>query len=97
MGQTSRVQGRATTVSRTRTGSMQVIYHSTVVIEWGDKNIILNSGGWKTLTTKTRMNQAMNQYGLGYSVFQKDFEWHVVNQKTGAVIAYEDGMTLPRL
>lgn len=59
-----------------------VRYHSTdVVAISGDDltgyTVILNHGGWTTATTKTRMNQAMREYGLPISVYQKDFEWFV--------------------
>lgn len=54
-----------------------VKYHETDVVKFNDFEIILNSGGWYTDTTKTRMNQASNQYRLGYKVFQKDFDWFV--------------------
>jgi hypothetical protein len=54
-----------------------VAYHNTFVVCASDKTIVLNTGGWFTVTTKTRMNQASNQFGLGYRVFQKDFRWYV--------------------
>lgn len=76
MGQTSRVAGRNTKVFD-RDGDKCVQYHATIVVRWNDKRIILNTGGYETVTTKTRMNQASNQYGLGYSVYQKDHQWFV--------------------
>lgn len=39
--------------------------------------LFLTAGGWWTNTTKNRMNQASNQFDLGYNVFQKDFNWFV--------------------
>jgi hypothetical protein len=74
MSQTQVVRGVATRVDY-KTGKdnlrTQVWYHSTCVVEF-DKDVIkLCTGGWRTATTKTRMNQASNQFGLGYSVYQK--------------------------
>ena len=58
---------------------MQVItYWSTPVVKFDSQKIILNTGGWKTTTTKARMNQASNQYNLGYQVAQKAFKWFVI-------------------
>ena len=54
-----------------------VRYHQTDVVKFNHEKIILNSGGWNTFTTKTRMNQASNQFGLGYYVYQRDFDWYV--------------------
>ena len=54
-----------------------VVYHNTAVVQFNNDKIILNSGGWDTRTTKTRMNQASNQYGLRFSVYQVDFAWYV--------------------
>jgi len=54
-----------------------VIYHSTAVVKYDFDKIILNTGGWRTSTTKTRMNQSSNQFNLGFQVYQKDFDWFV--------------------
>jgi len=79
MSQTHKVGKTATTVTRYFTGELSVVYHRTEVVHVsGDGSIItLNNGGWRTNTTKLRMNQAANQYGLGYQVYQKDFSWFV--------------------
>lgn len=68
-----------------------MVYHSTEVVRATATIVTLDSGGYRTHTTKTRMNQAANQYGLGYQVFQKDFEWFVGYH--GAVHPFQDGMT----
>ncbi len=57
---------------------LMVTYHNTVVVKvTNNRYVTLNSGGWYTNTTKTRMNQASRQYGLRYSVYQVDFTWYV--------------------
>lgn len=63
-----------------------VKYHNTNVVKFNDNKIVLNSGGWWTPTTKNRMNQTSNQFGLGFRVFQKDFVWFVDYQ--GATIKF---------
>lgn len=54
-----------------------VTYHSTQIVKFNEKEIILNTGGWSTSTTKNRMNQASNQFNLGYQVWQEKGEWFV--------------------
>lgn len=76
MAQTREVRGVATSVFASH-GTTRVNYRGTTVVEFDAESIRLNTGGWKTVTTKTRMNQAANQFGLGFSVFAKDFEWWV--------------------
>jgi hypothetical protein len=77
MAQTHTVRGVATEVIRD-SGSIIVRYHATnVVVVAMDGTITLNTGGWRTVTTKLRMNQAARQFHLGYRVCQKDFNWYV--------------------
>lgn len=64
-------------------GMMTVMYRDTAVVKFDYQKIILNAGGWRTYTTKMRMNQASNQFKLGYRVYQKEGDWFVVyNKKT---------------
>lgn len=58
-------------------GRLTVVYHSTPVVERTETEIVLDTGGWFTQTTKTRMNQASSQFGLRYQVYQKNFQWFV--------------------
>ena len=79
MAQTRKVRGVATQI-HAENGWMIVTYHSTDVVKWTDNTVVLNTGGWKTATTKTRMNQAANQFDLGYSVYQRNFDWYVTTK-----------------
>ena len=57
---------------------LMVTYHSTPVVKViNDRYVVLNSGGFRTNTTKRRMNQASLQYSLGFQVYQVNFEWYV--------------------
>jgi len=67
---------KATTVTFLN-GETVVVLYSTPIVRYSDKKIILNTGGWRTSTTKNRMNQASKEYGLGYTVYQKNFDWYV--------------------
>lgn len=79
MTQLSKCQGVATTISTDATGALCVTYHNTVVWQrTAEGKIILRTGGWKTATTKLRMNQAFNEFGgYPYCVFQRKGDWFV--------------------
>ena len=68
-----------------------VKYHNTKVVRFNDDEIILNTGGWFTATTKTRMNQAASQFNLGFKVYQKNYEWVIEFRDT--VIHWGRGRT----
>jgi len=97
--QTQIVRGTATKI-REEGGQTIVSYHKTDVVKFTKKVITLNSGGWKTATTKNRMVQASNQFGLGFSVFQKQGGWFVdpdTSDIMSEIVAFSDGMTIDRL
>jgi hypothetical protein len=75
-GDPNYVHGVATNVVEDGKVTM-VVYHSTPVVKFTESKIILNTGGWNTQTTKNRMNQASNQFGLGYQVRIKNGTWVV--------------------
>jgi len=65
-----------TTISNENGLTRVTLYH-TDVVTFDDKEIILDTGGYETLTTKDRMNSTSEKYGLGYRIFQKDYAWYV--------------------
>lgn len=76
-------------------GMTKVVYHSTPIVSFDSETIILNTGGWQSVTTKRKMNQASSQFGLGFSVTQKNFEWFI-NFKGETFPFDKDVMTLER-
>lgn len=87
----------ATTIRTDPNGWTNITYHATTVVTFNNRYVILRTGGWRTATTKARMNQASNQYGLGYQVSQMDFKWYVndeemkgskiiIDRKTGKIL-----------
>lgn len=59
------------------TGFYEVKYHNTIVVAFNDDIIVLDNGGYRTHTTKTRMMQTSNEFNLGFTVYQRAFEWFV--------------------
>lgn len=66
-----------TKIESSPAGQTQVIFYNTPVVSFNNKQIILNSGGWWTMSTKKRMNQVSDFYNLGFRVFQKAGDWFV--------------------
>jgi hypothetical protein len=54
-----------------------VSYVHTRIVEWDAHSVTLRTGGWRTVTTKRKMNQAARQFGLGYGVHQRKGRWYV--------------------
>jgi len=44
-------------------GRSVVTLHNTDIVTFDEENIILNTGGWSTATTKARMNFVSDKYG----------------------------------
>ena len=74
---------------------LAVTYVSTAIVKRDGNRITLNSGGWKSVTTKRKMNQAASQFALGYGVYQKCGKWFVI-LPTGNHVPFHDGMTFNR-
>ena len=75
MSQTQRISKNNTAIIHHTNGNISVILHSTEIVTIKTDVIELNTGGYFTATTKTRMNQVSNEMGLGYQVYQKKGEW----------------------
>ena len=87
-----RTVGSHKTVVFTQGGVTRVVYQSTAVVEFSDLIITLNTGGWFTSTTKTRMNQASNQFELGFRVYQKKGQWFVNAKYYDEPLPFVDGV-----
>ena len=88
-----------TQIVRTKQHTM-VIYRGTPVVTFTASSVELQTRGWYTTTTKSRMNQASRQFGLGFSVYQEAHQWYVVLPKRfpcqlPITIPYTEGMTFP--
>jgi hypothetical protein len=81
-------------------GVIKYIYHNTIVVSFNPQTMtaVLNSGGYKTATTKHRMNQFAIEHNLNFGVKQKNYDWFVVFYKNGKwseEIPFEDYMLFP--
>jgi len=74
----------ATSLHRLDDNAIGLKYHSTFVIVWNrNGSIQLSSGGWHTVTTKSRINDFLD-YGIA-RLYQSEFHWFLAlkNDKEG--------------
>lgn len=89
--------GRGTRLVRLDSGCIAVEYHETNVVTYFDNgSVMLNSGGWKTSTTKARFDE----YGpRGWRVYQEKGSWYLINYADNGWdkenrMVYKDGVVL---
>ena len=71
-----------------------IVLHRTAIAVYDHKNeaLKLNSGGYTTNTTKSRLNAILDEVMYGAKVFQKNFDWYLsYNNQT---VDFWDGMIL---
>ena len=59
------------------TNCSTVVLHRTAiaVYDHNTQALKLNTGGWATVTTKSRLNAILSQLITGASVFQRNWNW----------------------
>ena len=74
--------------------SIHLKLHDTYIITWyQDGRTELNSGGWRTVTTKARLNEHLS----GHYISQVKGQWYVCRYQNGKhedVCMFEDGVTI---
>ena len=76
------------------TNCSTVVLHRTAIAVYDHKNqaLKLNSGGYTTNTTKSRLNAILDEVMYGAKVFQKNWDWYLsYNNQT---VDFWDGMIL---
>jgi hypothetical protein len=59
--------------------------HSTHIVKfYEDGRVTLHTGGWRTVTTKDRINEFITG-----RVYQKNHDWYYVGHNTEGAIAWE--------
>jgi len=77
-------------------GDKTIRLYTTDILQYKGDKIIFNSGGYKTVTTKSRINQFLP---AGVYLYQKDYEWYIAdNRKKNieGVTKFFNGIELPR-
>jgi hypothetical protein len=72
-----------------------LILHNTNIVIFNNDRILLNTGGFETALTIRRMNQASEEFGLGYHVFRRVgtlyCNYHPVPNKFSKTQQFTDG------
>ena len=71
-----------------------IVLHRTAIAVYDHKNqaLKLNTGGWYSVTTKSRLNAILSELKCGFRVFQKNFDWYLsTNNQT---VDFWDNMIL---
>lgn len=74
MPQVSKISKNNTTTTIDGHGRIDsvTLHHTRILeIDWGKGEITVNTGGYNTVTTQTRLNQAFNQLGLPFRASRK--------------------------
>lgn len=79
----------ATYLIRNENGSISMVYQNTKVVTWNrNHTVIVQTDGYRTVTTKRRLNQGTRHY-----VFQHKHNWFITVD--GKIHPFTDGMILP--
>ena len=76
------------------TNCSTIVLHRTAIAVYDHNTnaLKLNTGGWYSVTTKSRLNAILEEVKYGCKVFQKNFDWFVsYNNQTRN---FWDGMIL---
>lgn len=96
MSQTQRISKNNTTVIRDGNSTVVTLHSTKIVTTMYDPRrgncIVLDTGGWNTVTTRTRMNQVSNEMDLGFCVSQLKGQLCVIFQ--GQTVAFNRSVIL---
>jgi len=76
------------------TNCSTVVLHRTAIAVYDHNTsaLKLNTGGWYSVTTKSRLNAILQEVMYGASVFQKNFNWFL--NYNNVTHDFNDGMIL---
>ena len=71
-----------------------IVLHRTAIATYDHNTqaLKLNTGGWHSVTTKSRLNAILSEVKSGCNVYQKDFNWFV--SYADQVVSFFDNMIL---
>jgi len=72
-----------------------VYLHGNCIAQVADNYVRLLDGGWRTATTKSRLNAILHECGANFdSIFQKKGEWFFHDSLRSVDIPFENGMVI---
>ena len=76
----------------TNCSSVYLHGHQIATVDHHNSAVKLSSCGWQTVTTKSRLNAILEEVKYGCSVFQKNWNWYLRNDRK--FVDFVDGMIL---
>ena len=76
-------------------GSVCVALWGTAIATITDEDMIMNSGGYRSVTTKSRLNALLQGMGSNWRIYQENFVWWMRHTKLDARIEFHDGISVP--
>lgn len=73
-------------------GVSYVYLHGNLIAKVGDTWLELFDGGYRSKTTKSRLNAILQAHGNGERIFQKDWSWYITLD--GKTVAFKTGILL---
>jgi hypothetical protein len=77
-----------------RRDASYVYLHGNHIATILETSIALYTCGYKTKTTKSRLNAILQEHGNGARIFQQNFEWVVIDTDNNDPIPFTEGMIL---
>lgn len=87
------LKGKNIAITQQGNDTLFVLY-STTIVRFNDQKVTLNTGGYRTATTKRWMNKAAEEYNLLYQVESKGGKWIVRTPEQECL--YVDGIEIRR-
>ena len=77
-------------------GNVYCYLWGTPIADVTADKITLRSGGYRTTTTKSRLNALLRLTGRKLSIYQQNFVWYVYDGALGERVEFHDGITFER-
>lgn len=78
------------------TDAVLVHLHGNLIAKVTVDSVTLYSAGWRTVTTKSRLNAILSGLGLSYSINQVRGVWYVYDYMNVSRDTFYDGYTIER-
>jgi hypothetical protein len=76
------LRGENRKVGNTQSEGGCLFLHGNLIATNNGGLVTINDAGWRTVTTKDRLNGVLELAGVPHRIFQKDFCWFIWNYET---------------
>jgi len=89
------IRGKRSTCIEYSGNDIVMVYHRTAVVTFRPNgDMILNDGGWRSVTTKARINDALKGHA---HIFQQKFTWYLSEYNGARVRPFVNGTIINKL